>query len=55
MPILHSRYNKKKHEKTIYISSVMFLDEYMNIYISIKIVYIRDIQNGMIRVQYCIF
>ena len=33
----------------------MFLDEYMNIYILIKIVYIRDIQNGMIRGQYCIF
>ena len=33
----------------------MFLDEYMNIYILINIVYIRDIQNGMIRIQYCTF
>ena len=39
----------------MYMSSVMFVDEYMNIYILIKIVYIRDIQNGMIRVQHCIF
>ena len=38
----------------------MFLEEYMNIYIKIKIVYICDIQNfisynGITRVQYCIF
>ena len=31
--------------KIIYKSSAMFLEEYMNIYIKIKIVYICDIQN----------
>ena len=40
----------RNHKKTIYISSVMFVEEYMNIYIQIKIVYIRNLYGKILHI-----